>query len=136
MSAVLPVGRREARERAIALLYEAEVKEVPPAAVLAALPVPPDDFTEALVTGVGSRLDEIDAVVSGHAIGWALDRMPAMDRAVLRLATYELLSRPDVPTGVVLSEAVELAGVYSTDESGRFVNGVLAAVAAEIRPGP
>jgi N utilization substance protein B len=60
--------------------------------------------------------------------------MPAVDRAVLRLATFELVHRPDVPTGAVISEAVELATHYSTDESGRFVNGMLGAIAADVRP--
>ncbi|HET9070860.1 MAG TPA: transcription antitermination protein NusB, partial [Acidimicrobiales bacterium] len=64
---------------------------------------------------------------------WSVDRMPAVDRSLLRLATFELLGRPDTPTGVVISEAVDLAKEYSTEESGRFVNGVLAAVAAEVR---
>lgn len=131
--APLPVSRREARERALSLLYEAEAKEVAPAQVLADLPVPPDVFAATLVAGVGERMDEIDALISKHAIGWALDRMPAVDRAVLRLATFELIGCGDTPTAVVLSEAVDLAGGYSTDESGRFVNGVLAAVADEIR---
>ena len=130
---MLPVGRREARERALSLLYEAETKDAPPAEVLDALPVPPDHFTAVIVEGVGSRLAEIDAAIGRHAIGWALDRMPAIDRAVLRMATFELLALPDVPTAVVLSEAVELASSYSTDESGRFVNGVLSSVATEIR---
>jgi N utilization substance protein B len=130
---LLPVARREARERALSLLYEAESKDVTPAEVLRELPVPPDPFVADLVGGVGDRLAQIDGLISRHAIGWALERMPAIDRAVLRLATYELLARPDVPTAVALSEAVELAGSYSTDESGRFVNGVLSAIAAEVR---
>lgn len=132
---MLPVGRREARERALSLLYEAETKDVTPAQVLEELPVPPDAFTADLVAGVGSHLPRIDELISEHAIGWALDRMPAIDRAVLRMATYELIARPDVPTPVVLSEAVELAAAYSTDESGRFVNGVLSAVSTAVRPG-
>lgn len=130
---MLPTGRREARERVLSLLYEAESKGVRPAEVLASLPVVPDAFVVDLVHGVGDRLTEIDEIVGRHSIGWALDRMPAVDRAILRMATYELLARPDVPTAVVLSEAVELAGSYSTDESGRFVNGVLSAVAESIR---
>ena len=128
-----PVARREARERALSLLYEAESKSISPAEVLESLPVVPDAFAADLVMGVGSRSDEIDALIEKHSIGWALDRMPALDRAILRVATYELLARDDVPTAVVLSEAVELAGSYSTDESGRFVNGVLSAVATEVR---
>lgn len=130
---MLPVARREARERALSLLYEAETKDKAPADVLAELPVPPDPFAADLVAGVGSHAEQIDDLITRHAIGWALDRMPAVDRALLRMATYELLARPDVPTAVVLSEAVELAGSYSTDESGRFVNGVLSAIAAEVR---
>ena len=129
----LPVARREARERALSLLYEAESKSESPAEVLAALPVPPDAFAAALVAGVGERSEEIDGIISTHAIGWALDRMPAIDRALLRMATYELMDRPDVPTAVVISEAVELAGSYSTDESGRFVNGVLSSIATAVR---
>lgn len=131
---MLPVARREARERALSLLYEAESKDTTPADVLDSLPVPPDPFTATIVVGVGDRMSEIDGLIAGHAIGWTLDRMPAIDRAVLRMATFELLGLPDIPTAVVLSEAVELASSYSTEESGRFVNGVLAAVASEARP--
>ena len=131
---MLPVARREARERALSLLYEAETKGVPPAALIDDLPVAPDAFTASLVVGVGDRLEQIDGLISAHAIGWALDRMPAIDRAVLRMATYELLASPDTPTAVILSEAVELAGGYSTEESGRFVNGVLSAISAQVRP--
>lgn len=115
------------------LLYEAEAKALTPSALLADLPVAPDDYTCAVVRGVEANSSEVDSLITRHAIGWALDRMPAVDRAVLRVATFELLGRPDVPTAVVLSEAVELAGEYSTDESGRFVNGVLASVAAAVR---
>lgn len=128
-----PAARHAARERALSLLYEAETKGTQPGQVLDDLPVPPDPFTADLVEGVGSRLAEIDGLIASHSIGWALDRMPSVDRAVLRLATYELLARPDVPTPVILSEAVELAGSYSTEESGRFVNGVLSSVASEVR---
>jgi N utilization substance protein B len=72
-------------------------------------------------------------LIVSHAKGWAIDRMPALDRAILRLGIYELLSRPDVPVAVVIDEAVELAKRFSTDDSGRFVNGVLAAVAKNAR---
>ena len=126
--------RREARERALSLLYEAESKRVDPSAVLAELPVPPDPFVIDLVRGVETHGAEIDNLVAAHAIGWSVDRMPVIDRALLRMATFELLARPDVPTGVVISEAVELATQYSTEESGRFVNGMLATIAAIVRP--
>ena len=125
--------RREARERALMLLYEAEAKTVTPSALLDDLPVAPDDYTCTLLRGFETNSCEVDNLIGRHAIGWALERMPAVDRAVLRVATFELLGCPDVPAGVVLSEAVELAGEYSTDESARFVNGVLASVAAQVR---
>jgi N utilization substance protein B len=134
LSKALPSTRREARERALSLLYEADSKQVEPSAVLAELPVPPDAFVVDVVRGVEVHRVEIDDLIAGHAIGWTVDRMPVVDRALLRMATFELLARPDVPTGVVISEAVELATQYSTDESGRFVNGMLATIAGVIRP--
>ncbi len=130
---MLPGTRREARERALALLYEAESKQEAPGSVLAELPVAPEAFVVELVRGVEAEEPRIDALISGHAIGWTIDRMPVVDRVLLRMATYELLARPDVPTGVVISEAVELAKEYSTEESGRFVNGVLATIAGVVR---
>lgn len=128
-------SRREARERALSLLYEAEVKDLVPSALLAELPLQPEPFVADLVQGVGENRARIDELVGRFAIGWTLDRMPVVDRNVLRLAVYELLERPDVPLGAVIDEAVELAKRYSTDESGRFVNGVLSGIAAEVRPG-
>ena len=116
------------------MLYEASAKGQSAVVVLDDLPVPPDEFTTDLVRGVGSSIDELDGLIGSHAIDWALDRMPVIDLTLLRLATYELCHRPDIPTGAIISEAVELAGQYSTDESGRFINGVLAAVAGEVRP--
>jgi N utilization substance protein B len=104
--------------------------------VLADLPVPPDPFAGDLVAGVGAHLDEIDERIRRFARGWALERMPVVDRTILRMAIYELRHRPDVPTAAVISEAVELAKRYSTDDSGRFVNGMLSAIAEEVRPDP
>jgi len=125
--------RREARERALSLLYEAESKDTSPAAVLAALPVAPAEFAGALVAGVGDHVAELDKWIAGYARDWTIERMPALDRALLRMGIYELLYRPDVPTGAVISEAVELAQRYSTDESSRFVNGMLARIAEAVR---
>jgi len=131
-----PIGggsRRQARERALSLLYEAESKGVPPAVVLAALPVEPDAFAIEVVTGVGRHMDELDTWITGYAKDWTIERMPALDRALLRMGIFELLHRPDVPTGAVISEAVELAHRFSTDESSRFVNGMLARIAEAVR---
>lgn len=128
-----PAPRHQARERALGLLYEADLKGLAPAAVLADLPAPPDPYAVVLLEAVAARRDEIDRLVDDAAVGWDLERMAVVDRNVLRLATAELLACADVPTAVVLNEAVELAGAFSTDDSGRFVNGVLATVAARVR---
>ncbi len=124
-------SRREARERALGLLYEAETKDESGPTVLAAQPVEVEEHASDLVRGVSAHRAELDAVIGRHARGWTVARMPAIDRTVLRMAAYELLHRPDVPRNVVINEAVELAKRYSTDDSGRFVNGLLSAVAAE-----
>jgi N utilization substance protein B len=124
--------RRQARERALGLLYEADIRGVRPSEVLAGLAAL-DEFALRLVEGVDAHAAEIDEVISQLASGWTLDRMPALDRNVLRLATFELVHLPEVPVAVVIDEAVELAKGYSTEDSGRYVNGVLAAVAARFR---
>jgi N utilization substance protein B len=116
-------------------LYEAEQKHLPLAEVLSALPYPPEAYATTLATGVASRLSEIDVLIEKYANAWAIDRMPAVDRQLLRVGAYELIAEPTVPVAVVIDEAVELAKTFSTEQSGRFVNGVLAAIAAEFRPG-
>jgi N utilization substance protein B len=126
--------RHEARERALSLLYEAEAKGQPVRDVIADLPLAPDPFAVELASGVEDDGGRLDDVIATHAVGWAVDRMPVLDRMILRMAVFELRSRPDIPTAVAISEAVELAKAYSTEDSGRFVNGVLGAIAAEIRP--
>ena len=128
-----PAGRRAARERALELLYEAEAKDLPFDEVVGAQVVRPDEYAVVLVEGVAAHRAEIDELLERYARDWPLARMPAVDRALLRMATYELGWRDDVPTGAVLSEAVELAAQFSTDGSSKFVNGVLAAIAADRR---
>jgi len=127
-------NRRQARERALSLLYEADAKGAAPTAVIADLPVPAEPFVVDIVEGVEANLDRLDKLIGAHAIGWTLDRMAVIDRTLLRMAAYELLERPDVPVGAIVSEAVELAKRFSTEDSGRFVNGILSAIAAEVRP--
>ena len=125
--------RREARERALALLYEAEAKGLrPPAAVLDSLPLPAEPYAAELVVGVSEHLEEIDELLGRFSVGWTVERMPVVDRTLLRLATYEL-GHTDVPVGVCISEAVELAKRYSTDDSHVFVNGLLSRLATELR---
>jgi N utilization substance protein B len=126
-------ARSDARERALHLLYEAHTKGIDPAATIDAQVIEPDELTIELVRGVAARRDELDELIAAKARGWTLARMPVLDLNVMRLAAYELIARPDVPVAVVINEAVELAKRFSTDDSGRFVNGVLAAIAAEVR---
>jgi N utilization substance protein B len=129
-------ARSKARKRAVDLLFEADARGVDALALLAdrvgSPDVPPiNDYTVELVEGVAERRAEIDKLITDHAEGWALHRMPAVDRAVLRLGAYELLWSPDVPAAVAIDEAVELAKTLSTDDSPRFVNGVLAQLRRE-----
>lgn len=126
--------RRDARERALHLLYEADRRGVDPAELLAGLEVAPDPYTAVLVTEVTTHRPQLRDRLARLSHGWALERMPVLDLLVLEMGSYELEHRPEIPTAVVLNEAVELATRYSTDDSGRFVNGVLAAAAAELRP--
>ena len=124
--------RHQARERALSLLYEAELKGSPPAEVVAALAVPPDPFAADLVARAEAHREEADRLVAEAAVGWSLERMAVVDRLVLRLAVTELLDPSGPPLGVVIDEAVELAKTYSTEESGSFVNGVLSTVARRL----
>jgi N utilization substance protein B len=132
--ASLGPGRREARERAIGLLYESEARELTVEVLLEEQPLTPANYVVAVLEGVESRRDEIDALINSHAEGWTVDRLPNVDRAILRLAIWELVAQLDVPAAVVMDEAVELAKEYSTERSSSFVNGVLDSVARQVRP--
>ena len=126
---------REARERALALLYEAEAKDEAATVVVAGLPVEPEPYAAEIVAGVTANQAEIDGLLRRYAKGWNLERMPAIDRSILRMSVWELV-HTDLPLAVVISEAVELAKRYSTDDSHRFVNGMLSRIADEVRGGP
>lgn len=125
--------RREARERALGLCYEQETRGFSVEELLADLDAPADPYAVALVRGVDEHRDEIDALLRKLSEHWALERMPAVDRALLRIGSYELGWQPEVPTAVVIDEAVDLAHQYSTKDSGRFVNALLSRVAGELR---
>jgi transcription antitermination protein NusB len=128
--------RRTARERALELLYEADIKNLSVEQVLAALPVPPDEYATRLARGVSEHQLELDELIAGFLrTGWSMDRIPTIDRLILQLGTEELHWHHDVPVAVVLDESVRLAKGFSTDESGRFVNGLLASVARRVRTG-
>jgi N utilization substance protein B len=126
--------RREARERALELCFELEARGLAVDELLDSLAVAPDPYTVTIIRGVEEHRDELDAMLRAASEHWALERMPAVDRALLRMGGYELGWEPDLPTAVVIDEAVELAGRYSTKESGRFVNALLARMAEELRP--
>jgi N utilization substance protein B len=125
-------ARSKARKRAVDVLYESEARGVDPVTTLAervAMADPPvNDHTVELVEGVQANRARIDEILTEYSEGWTVDRMPDVDRAVLRLAVFELLWRPDVPDAVAIDEAIELVKALSTDESPRFVNGVLGRV--------
>jgi N utilization substance protein B len=122
-------ARSKARKRALDLLFAAEARGRAPGDFLAeqveAGEAPTNDYTVTLVQGVAERLGRIDELISTYSEGWTLDRMPAVDRNVLRLAVHEVLWADDVPDAVAISEALNLVRDLSTDESPVFVNGVL-----------
>ncbi|MBN2177023.1 MAG: transcription antitermination factor NusB [Demequinaceae bacterium] len=128
-------ARKKARKRALDVLFEADQRRASVSEVLNARIECPGteaalaDYSIQIVTGVAESLKEIDAVISQASEGWALDRMPAVDRAILRIAVWEILSNPEVSTAVAIDQAVDLAGTLSTEASASFVNGVLGTIA-------
>jgi N utilization substance protein B len=130
-------GRHQARKRAVDLLFEAEARGLSPAEVVevrTGLAETKHDvavlhpYTVSAARGVGDQAAHIDDLISSHLQGWTLDRLPAVDRAILRVAVWELLYADDVPEPVAVDEAVQLAKELSTDESPAFINGVLGQV--------
>lgn len=136
-------ARSKARKRALDILFEAEIRGVPVLDLLAersaagsaadAGTPPVSAYAAELVRGVHEHAARIDELLAAHSQGWSLDRMPAVDRNVLRIGAYELLWADGVPPGVAISEAVVLARDLSTDASPAFVNGLLARL-AELKP--
>jgi N utilization substance protein B len=137
-------ARSKARKRALDILFEAEIRGMPVLDLLAERstaerspdgtgPPPVSSYAAELVRGVQAHRDRIDELLAEHSQGWALNRMPAVDRNILRIGVYELLWAPGVPDGVAISEAVLLARELSTDDSPAFVNGLLARL-LELKP--
>jgi N utilization substance protein B len=127
-------ARSKARKRAVDVLYAAALRDADPVTLHAertsvAEHPAPDDYATTLIEGVVAHRERIDELLTEHAEGWTLDRMPFVDVAVLRLGVYELLWAQDVPDPVAIDEAVQLAKSLSTDDSPRFVNGVLGRLA-------
>ena len=131
----MPVAtRRAARERALGLAYESELRGLRAADLIGEQPISPDEYAQRIVIGADEHRDEIDALIRKFSEHWSLERMPVIDRALLRIGTYELAWVSETPTGAIITEAVELAKQYSTKDSGRFVNGLLARIAEDVRP--
>jgi N utilization substance protein B len=126
-------ARTKYRKRALDILFESELQGLPVGGTLAdRLEVndpPVHPYTVQLVEGVAAHAERIDALIAENAKGWTLDRMPTVDRNLLRIATYEITEVEDVPAAVAIAEAVELAKDLSTDDSASFINGVLSAIA-------
>jgi N utilization substance protein B len=131
-------ARTKARKRALDMLFQADVRDEPVVSIVNAeakrAAGEPDRaaswlYAREIVDGVTDHRDEIDELIMSYAQGWTLDRMPNVDRALLRLAAWEILFNAEVPAAVAIDEAVELAKEYSTEDSSRFVNGVLGRIA-------
>ena len=125
--------RSTARERVLHFLYEAESRNINVAEVIQAQVLKVDDTVSQMANAVEALRSTIDEMITEFSHTWTIGRMPAIDRNVLRLAIYELIERPEVPVAVIINEAVELAKRFSTDESGKYVNGILSAIVKKVR---
>ena len=131
---VVPIiSRREGRERVISLLYELEMKNSTPETLLSELTLKPDPFVLKRYLGITNAKSQLNDQIKSFSQDWDPSRMPVLDHAILQLALFELIFCPEVPTGAILSEAVELAQKYSTESSGKFINGLLSAAARQLR---
>lgn len=131
---VVPISsRREGRERVLSLLYEKEMKGYSSTELLEELTLQPDPFVAKRFLGVSQHQSELDLEIAKLSQDWDPERMPVLDHNILLLGLFELIFCPDIPTGAILSEAVELAQAYSTESSGKFINGLLSAAARHIR---
>ena len=123
--------RRQAREISLQALYQIDIRKIKPEEVwpdichFSSLEKDVQKFSEILVKGTFEKLPEIDNIISKNSLHWNLERMAIVDRNILRLASYEILFCEDIPFAVSINEAIELAKTYGTEESGKFVNGIL-----------
>jgi N utilization substance protein B len=132
-------ARTKARKRAVDILFEAEQRGVDPVGLLAERVAQPHSeaavpqYTVEIVEGVVAHRERIDELLETYSHGWTIERMPAVDRALLRVGTWEVLFNDDVPDAVAVDEAVDLAGSLSTDDSPSFVNGLLGRI-LDVKP--
>lgn len=129
--------RRKARKDALEILYEKEITEQPIDVIIKnrklARGEEPNEFTIRLVEGVYKHQQQIDNIIRDHTDNWALERMPIVDRNLIRIGLYEMLYEEDIPYSVSINEAVELAKIYGMEESSKFVNGILGRIASELK---
>lgn len=128
--------RRRARKIILDALYRMEIDNCAPAEALQDYREEMDtkeiaEFVDRVVFGVVDKKAEMDAIIDGYADKWTANRMPVLDRCILRIGIFEMNYEDDIPTSVTINEAVEIANTYSTDESGRFVNGILGHLAKD-----
>ncbi len=130
-------ARTKSRKRALDILFESEAQSLEPGGTLAerrdSTDYPVNDYAVSLIEGVVLHRDRLDEIIAENAKDWTLDRMPAVDRNLLRIGAFEILYVEDVPDAVAVSEAVALAGDLSTDESPAFINGLLSKI-IELKP--
>jgi transcription antitermination protein NusB len=130
----MPTGRRSARRQAVFILYQQDLLALKPADALARAADPPaDEYTARLVQGVAAHRVEIDEMLGPHVEGWTLSRLGVLERAILRLAAYELVWEPETPAAVVIDEAVGCAKRFCSDEAGSLVNGILGSLARSVQ---
>ena len=136
-------ARVKARKRALDAVFAADIRKISPLLLLDDVAVLTSDrqnqeeifsYARTIVQGIVDHHDEIDDLLETYSHGWSLDRMPHLDRAILRVAVWEILFNPEVPDGVAVNEAVELAKELSTDDSGAFVNGLLSRISSTNKP--
>ncbi len=136
-------ARVKARKRALDAVFAADIRKISPLLLLDDVAVLTSDrqnqeeifsYARTIVQGIVDHHDEIDDLLETYSQGWSLERMPHLDRAILRVAVWEILFNPEVPDGVAVNEAVELAKELSTDDSGAFVNGLLSRISSTNKP--
>jgi len=131
--------RRRARKIALAILYQQEITGIPSSQILREKLYAPEnepipEFTYQLLSGVNRHCRELDKLIAQYARNWALERLPIIDKNILRMALFEILYQADIPVSVSINEAVELAKLYGTEDSSRFINGVLGQIVLALSP--
>ncbi len=129
----MSVVKTQSRERAVLLLFEADSKTVNVEEILSSLDVEPEKYVLEILHAYKVESTKVEELIDEHTKGWKKERLPAFDRAVLRMAISELVRSAEIPVGTIISESVTLCENYSTPESPKFINGVLSTIAHKVR---